>query len=250
MLTVDARRDTIRERAAFTKVRNADYAYSVQLRKIAKHIGDLTKGVNPANREQVDMLQRMLERYADIIRPWALNAARRMLDDVARRDERAWRTHARIMGRELQRQLFDAPIGNALQKLLDDQVTLITSLPIEAARRVHDLATGNLYTGARASEIAKEILATGEVTQSRANLIARTEVTRAASMLTQVRAEAIGSEGYVWRTARDIIVRPTHRKMEGKFVRWDTPPEVDPGKFYHAGMFPNCRCYCEPVIKQ
>ena len=35
--------------------------------------------------------------------------------------------------------------------------------------------------------------------------------------------------------------------MEGKFVRWDSPPTLD-GMTGHAGEFPNDRCYPEPVI--
>ena len=35
--------------------------------------------------------------------------------------------------------------------------------------------------------------------------------------------------------------------MEGKFVSWDSPPTLD-GMTGHAGEFPYCRCYPEPVI--
>jgi uncharacterized protein with gpF-like domain len=37
--------------------------------------------------------------------------------------------------------------------------------------------------------------------------------------------------------------------MEGKFVTWDDPPTLD-GMKGHAGQFPNCRCYPEPVIPE
>jgi len=87
----------------------------------------------------------------------------------------------------------------------------------------------------------------GDVARSRALLIARTEVTRTATTLTQARAEHIGSEGYIWRTAGDGDVRPSHRAMNGKFVRWDSPPTLD-NLTGHAGCVPNCRCYAEPVI--
>ena len=57
----------------------------------------------------------------------------------------------------------------------------------------------------------------------------------------------MGSLGYIWRTARDGDTRPSHRAMEGKFVKWDEPQLLD-GMTGHAGEFPNCRCYPEPVI--
>ena len=87
----------------------------------------------------------------------------------------------------------------------------------------------------------------GEVTKSRALLIAQTEVSRTATALTQARAEYIGSTSYRWRTSHDIRVRHSHKKMEGKEVRWVAPPTLD-GMTGHAGCFPRCRCYCEVIV--
>jgi hypothetical protein len=41
--------------------------------------------------------------------------------------------------------------------------------------------------------------------------------------------------------------RPSHRAMEGVFVKWSDPPTLD-RMTGHAGEFPNCRCYPEPVV--
>lgn len=136
-----------------------------------------------------------------------------------------------------------------MQGRLAEQVALIKSLPIEAAQRVHALTIEGLENGTRAAEIAKEIRRSGEVSESRANLIARTEVSRTASALTQARAQHIGSEGYIWRTSGDSDVRHSHAQMNGRFVRWDSPPTLD-GMTGHAGEYPNCRCYPEPVIPE
>jgi SPP1 gp7 family putative phage head morphogenesis protein len=103
-------------------------------------------------------------------------------------------------------------------------------------------------SGRRASEIQKDILETGKVTESRAKLIARTEIARTAAGLTMARAKFVGSTHYVWRTSDDPDVRSSHKKMNGAVIPWDSPPQVEPGKRYHAGMFPNCRCYPEPIL--
>lgn len=180
---------------------------------------------------------------------WASAVARRMLADVAARDERAWMAVSREMGSGIARIVRETPIGEAMRQKMAEQVGLIKSLPREAGERVHRLVIEAQETGARADVIAREIMRTGEVARSRANLIARTEIGRAASTLTQVRAEAIGSVGYIWRTSRDSDVRPSHKRMEGRFVAWDAPPELD-GMTGHAGALPNCRCYAEPVIPE
>lgn len=251
-LTTDLiKRESLKERLAFNRVRRADRLYAMQLRKVAAHVDDLVRGMHPFTPPAVVELQNLLERYSQILRPWAATAGRRMLVDVSRRDERAWKQVASAMGVTLRDELKNAPIGTALRRLLEEQVTLITSLPLDASRRVHRIVTGNLYRGARADEVAKEILRTGHVTRSRANLIARTETGRAQTALTLVRAEAIGSEGYIWRTARDGNVRPLHRKLEGTFHRWDDPPIAgEKGERAHPGSIFNCRCFAEPQIPQ
>jgi len=172
-----------------------------------------------------------------------------MLADVNRRNERAWRETGKEMGKALRMEISYAPTGNAFAMLLDLQVGLIKSIPLDAAQRVQALTVEGLVTGERAKSIAAEIMRTEDVSKSKATLIARTEVARAASVLTESRARFVGSEGYIWRSSGDADVRPSHQKMDGKYVRWDKPPVTDKGLGpYHAGCGPNCRCYPDPVI--
>jgi hypothetical protein len=88
-----------------------------------------------------------------------------------------------------------------MRELMAEQVDLITSLPIKAAQRVHKLTIEAMSDGTRAAEVAQEIMRTGHVTESRAKLIARTETSRTVTAMTQTRAEYVGSQGYIWRTA-------------------------------------------------
>jgi uncharacterized protein with gpF-like domain len=80
-----------------------------------------------------------------------------------------------------------------------------------------------LIEGGRSSEISGLIMATGHVTKSRANNIARTEVSRASSMFTEIRAKSIGSNGYIWRDSGDGDVRHDHHLLNGQFIPWDSP---------------------------
>lgn len=231
-------------------MRRAESAYALGLRRIARHLGEIVNGFgDDLAPERVSELERMLAGYADLITPWARTHASRMLADVSRRDEAVWNRLAREMTRELRTEIQQAPTGQLMRELLSAQVQLIRSLPIEAAQRVHHLATEAHVEGKRADEVAAEILRTGEVSRSRANLIARTEVARASSVLVQARALHVGSEGYVWETARDADVRPSHRKMQGRFVRWDQPPTLD-NLTGHAGALPNCRCWPRPIFPE
>ena len=239
-----------KERERFLAGRRAETQYARHLRQVAKQVDNIVRGIAPDGvLADVAELMGVLNRYGDILRPWAKSVASRMIADVSRRDAAAWTQHGRLIGRSLRREIDGAPTGAAMSKALAEQVHLITSLPRQAAERVHNLTTEAITKGTRASEIAKEILRSGEVAKSRAMLIARTEVSRTATALTQARAQYCRSEGYLWRTSKDGDVRPSHKAMEGRFVRWDDPPTLDEMKG-HAGEFPNCRCYVQPILPE
>lgn len=240
--------DRLGIRRRWTAARKAEAQYNSRLRSLARTVGEIVKGLDPdGSYSSALKVARVLQGYSDVLAPWAESVAGLMLQDVSRRDETAWREHARHMSRGLRKEILEAPTGQVLAMLQRDQVELIKSIPLEAAKRVHEIATGQLYTGARPTELMREILRTTEVTEARARLIARTETSRAASNLLEARSLYVGSEGYIWRTAEDGDVRPSHKKMEGKYVRWGQPPTLDK-MTGHAGCLPNCRCWAEPVL--
>lgn len=217
------------------------------MRSVARHIGDLIKGFDLSDLRTSSLIQAALDRYATTLRPWAEAVANRMVTEVAQRDERSWFKIADQMGRGLRQEIANAPVGEVMRARQAEQVKLITSLPRDAAERVHHMSREGIVKGWRADQISAEIMKTGEVTKARADLIARTEVGRTSTLLTQARAEHVGSTGYYWRTADDTDVRASHKAMAGKIILWDAPPTLD-GLTGHAGALPNCRCYCEPVL--
>lgn len=221
--------------------------YGQQLRKIAGYVDTIVKGFDVNSPQNYPLITAALNEYGNTLEHWARNAAGRIITDVSLRDEKTWLIYAQDLSRGIKDQIRNTDVGAAYQQLLNDQVRLIKSLPIDAAQRIQDLSTRALIEGSRASEISSLIMATGHVTKSRANTIARTEISRASSVFTQTRAENLGSEGYIWRTSEDVDVRSSHKAMNGKFVYWDEPPTLD-NMVGHAGCLPNCRCYPEPVI--
>ncbi len=193
----------------------------------------------------------MLRAYAEALKPWATATAKRMLADVNARDLASWRGLGEAISRQLRFDILRAPVGETMRGLLAEQVTLIQSLPIEAAQRVHEFTLKGLEGSVRPKEVAAAILRSGEVTQSRATLIARTEVARTASVLTQARATHAGSTHYIWETSEDHDVRPGHRAMQGKVCEWASPPAVNEGgriMYHHPGQIWNCRCWPRPIL--
>lgn len=236
-------------RERFLKVRGAGSAFERQLTSVSRQVGSIVEGFAESPVTSMAALRAALLRYAEFIRPWARAVTMQMHKRVAKRDLVSWVELGRTMGQELRKEIMYAPTGKAMREALAEQVNLITSLPIEAAERVHKLTTAGIIEGTRASEIEKEILETGHVTLSRARLIARTEVARTASLLVESRARWIGSESYIWRTSHDSDVRPSHRKLDGKVFEWDDPPvSEETGERSNPGQIWNCRCWAEPIL--
>ena len=215
----------------------------------------MVNGFPPGDPGVLPTIEQLLQRYAEALTPWAERTAAEMLTEVNRRDESAWMQNAAELSRALRQEIRTAPTGATMQALMAEQVTLIKSIPLDAAYRVHKLTIEGIEgieDSTRASEISKAIQASGDVAKSRADLIARTEVARTASTLTEARALHVGSPGYFWRTAGDGDVREDHRELEGQFIPWDQPPIADKrtGRRAHAGCIYGCRCYPEPVIPE
>lgn len=234
----------------FQKGRGPTTFYERALRGVAREVGKLIRGYSsndPLNPDTGQSLNQALKQYAEIIGPWALHLASGVIGSVDNQDKFAWRQHSREMSVALRKEIESAPIGDTLKDLMQQNVLLIKSIPLQAAERVHKLIQENMMQSGRATEIAEKIMATEGVTRSRATLIARTEISKAGVALTQSRALYIGSDGYTWRTVGDKIVRPSHKAMNGVFVKWTEPVTLD-NMVGHAGGFPNCRCWTDVQI--
>lgn len=219
----------------------------MSLSQVAREIGAIINERYDGSNESVLEIQQALDDYSALIDSWAKRVATKFVETIAQDNARLWQQHSHEMNRELKQLVAQAPIGHVMQSIVHEQIRYIKSLPIEAADRVYDIqnrAIAAVVNGERPEHFTAMIAQSGEVTASRAKMLARTELGRATQALTQARALAIGSTGYIWRTANDGDVRHSHKKLEGQFIDWHNPPTLD-GMIGHAGALPNCRCYCE-----
>lgn len=241
---------TLRRRAhaRFATANKVEKEYLKALRGLVRNIDGLIKGFAHREGRDFSALGTLLENYSEVITPWAESVVDKMMNRIIERDANEWAKLGRDTGIELRRELETAPTGDIFRSYMREQVELIKSIPRQAGQRVHEITLEGVQTGRRAEDMVGDIMALGSKTQSRVMCIARTEVARTASALTMARAKHIGATHYYWRTSGDADVRESHKKMANKIIAWDDPPEVEPGKFYHAGMFPNCRCYPEPIL--
>lgn len=241
----------IKKAKQFSASASAESAFARSLKKVARVSAHIVEAhVDGHKIQNTSEMKRALTEYAALIDPWAKRQAARMLEKVARKNRSAYTKRAKEMGQRLQSQLLENGMGPIAFTLMNEQVELIKSIPLRAGERAQKLAMEAAINGTRASEVAEELRKSGQVSESQAMLIARTEVARANASITQARAEGAGATGYIWRTTMDGAERDSHRKMNGKIISYDQLPELSDGTRGHAGTFPNCRCYQDPIFDE
>ena len=236
-------------------------------RYIIEKIGDTT---------DPDLINKILK---DLIssreyRQFAESVAMKMVTHLFADQGKTWRQAAVLNGKGgifytlLQRELKGFT-GRILQEQIQRNAEIIKTLPLDIASDVTQYVSRESLKGRRALEIAKEIKRMfPEQTKARAELIARTEVSKTQSQLTESRCRKFNINWYVWYCVGgrqgDGRTRDSHKKMNGIFINWNEPPAPEDlfpqyskktGRrykntlgSYHAGCCPNCRCYAEPVI--
>lgn len=238
--------------------RRIEVTYKRSLRQIVKRMNKVIRGLRTT-----DEITRALKKFTESteFKKYAESTAMKMITSVFSDAGKTWREAAKANSRG--RTIFEAlenelsgPIGAAVNEQIQNNANLIKSMPLEVAREMTDYSAKQSYQGRRASDITQDLQSKFEfVSEKKANLIARTEVSKASTELTKARAESLGLRWYIWRTSEDQRVRSSHSHMEDVLICWDSPPS--PEKIlgiksslgnYHAGECPNCRCYPEPVV--
>jgi SPP1 gp7 family putative phage head morphogenesis protein len=240
---------------------SAEQRFQKALKEVARHAGHIVNThVDGPNLRDQEAMTRALNDYAKRLEPWARRQSAKMLQTVQRSNSRAYKAKSKAMGLALEFGEAEREVLMAAQLLMHEQVTLITSIPLEAGLRAQGLALNNVTGGLRAApddktvaEIEKQLGLSTEVAQNRAQLIAITETARANASFNQVRAQRAGSRQYRWHNSGDAAVRHSHKiyqgkRLQGMIFSWGSPPTLDDGMTGHPGTFPRCRCFAEPVF--
>ncbi len=141
----------------------------------------------------------------------------------------------------------DSEIGAAMREAVTANVALIKSIPVEYLDGVRETVEKAFAAGERFESVAKRIAHIGDVTENRARLIARDQISKMNASFNEVRQTSVGIKRYTWSGALDKRERPSHRALEGSEHAWASPPLVD-GEHVHPGEAINCRCAAIPVI--
>lgn len=138
----------------------------------------------------------------------------------------------------------------AIGTWVDANVGLIKTIPNDSLRKMKDIVQEGFMTGRTTTAIVKDIQSAYGVGKRHARLIARDQLAKLNSDLTQTQQKDAGVNEYKWSTSGDSRVRDSHKALDGKRFSWDDPPIVDAktGRRCHPGQDYECRCVAVPVF--
>lgn len=233
--------------------RRIEFNYRKALKEIVRKMNSLLVGVNSAS-EIVKILKKFTN--STEFKKYTERTAMKMVTSLFSDAGKTWREAARVNSRgriiyESLKNEMNGPIGIFVNEQIKKNAELIKSMPLDIAESITDYTSKQSFEGRRAEDIATDLLKEIPImSEKKANLIARTEVAKTNTELIRARCELTSNIFYIWKTSKDQRVRNSHDHMDDVIVFWNEPPnpeklagEKDYGNYYHAGCFPNCRCY-------
>lgn len=227
--------------------KSAERRYGDQLKKIARHVGDLIKAHTNADgiisEDDYHDLIRSADLYAQAIEPWAAKVSWQMITAVSTKNKKDWTSLSDLIGKRIDAIAKSDPVAGLLRDRQMEQVKLIKSIPTDAAERAKQLSVETFTQGRRIDEAASMIADSTGVARSRATTIARTETAKTNHDVSMARAKSIAVTKYSWETMQDEVVRPTHEALQGEIFDIDDPPEIEGEGAHGPGDWINCRCF-------
>lgn len=148
----------------------------------------------------------------------------------------------------------DQKLTDHVNTFVRQQLVQVQALKSATLNKVHAAVFDGLRQGLRVEPLAAKLRQEVGLSKTRATIIANDQVGKLNGELTRLRQTNLGITRYKWITARDELVRPGHRALDGTVQTWASPPVVNPktGKRAHPGFdthFYPCRCSAQPVIE-
>ncbi len=145
--------------------------------------------------------------------------------------------------------IAEPELADELAGAVAENVGLIESIPSQYFDDIERIVLRGFRAGQRSEVLGDEISERFNVSRNRGAFIARDQIGSLNGNLTRNRQINLGIPGYIWRTAFDERVRPTHADLEGEPFGWDDPPVTNSrGDRNHPGGDFRCRCVPEPDL--
>ena len=147
-------------------------------------------------------------------------------------------------------------VSDYLDATVKDNVRLIKSIPDQYLTQVESIVLGNMRAGMRPSAINKQLQDQFGVTERRARVISRDQVSKASNGLAKKRMESSGFKYFQWIDSKDSRVRSRHKHIANKVTKYGKGiysfsdlPIGEQGVPVAPGQPIQCRCVMRPVLE-
>lgn len=143
-----------------------------------------------------------------------------------------------------------APMNDALQATIGEQVGLIKSIASQHLSEVEGLVNRSVAAGRDLGALTSELERRYGLTRNRAAFIARDQNNKSTAVLTRVRQTGLGIREAIWvHSAGGRKPRVSHVKAGKDGLRYEVAKgALIDGDYILPGELPNCRCVSRSII--
>lgn len=194
------------------------------------------------------MFTRLYALAASLLRGRATNMVNRILRLQSQKFDSSFMAKAKkALGIDLSSVVRGEDLTETLETAATRQAGLIKNLLDSFVQKVQTRVTTAVLTGQSAANLKKLIAKDLGISDRRAKVIARDQISKVNSELTILRHTQAGISKYEWVTAHDERVRPLHRSIDGNTYQYGKPTGAEEG--LPPGQPILCRCVGRPIIE-
>lgn len=166
--------------------------------------------------------------------------------EAERHTKRFMETAKQALGVDLGAVVRQEDLGDLLRNAALKNAQLIKGLADDTAKRVSLTVMNAVTNGKSAKDLRAELTRQFGISDRRAQLIARNEISSFNSDMNRLRHVQAGITEYIWRSSADERVRPLHRSLEGRTYEYGKPTDAEEG--LPPGKPIACRCIAQAVV--
>lgn len=197
-----------------------------------------------AAQDQTEALLVTIEQQAATAIVTALPKLQEWLAELTSRHARRWASFVKSHTKVDPWPYIDVAANRSRISVYQERMTsLIRSINEQARKDVSEVVWKGVVDRTPPRAIGKAIAERLSVARSRANFIASDQANKVHALLNQIRQEEAGLDEFMWETAKDSRVRPTHAAQQGKVFKYSKPPSIG-----LPATEPRCRCTARAYI--
>jgi SPP1 gp7 family putative phage head morphogenesis protein len=226
--------------------------YEREIKRLYTHLGEITTDASIASQARI-LLNRLDKKWSDLFNKSANGIVERMLNQVSRDSKSSVGTSLKELAGGLTIKVPEMPAGlhDKMIAATVENVSLIKTIPAQYHRKIEGAVMRSIEAGGDNQALFDDIKHFGDVTPSRAKLIANDQVRKASSAFNNERMQAAGIKQWRWlHSGGSAVPRQMHLDLDGQIFNYDDePPIIDPdGTRGYPGFLIHCKCVQVPVV--